>query len=61
MIQLSGLRVLNKITGDGVIEIQITGLRPGKKLHEELLMDKVSSDTNHSKIKLAKEAFTQLL
>lgn len=59
MIQLSGLRILNKIRGNGDIEIQITGLRAGKKLHEELLIDKVSSDTIHSKIKLAKKAFIQ--
>ena len=59
MIELSGLRVLNKITGEGDIEIKITGLRPGEKLHEELLIDNVSSDTTHSKIKLANETFIE--
>ena len=57
MIELSGLKVLNKITGEGDIEIKIIGLRPGEKLHEELLIDNVSSNTTHSKIKLANESF----
>ena len=59
MIELSGLKVLNKITNEGDIEIKIIGLRPGEKLHEELLIDNVSSDTTHSKIKLANESFVK--
>ena len=44
-------------TGDGDIEIQITGLRPGEKLYEELLIGDSVSDSAHPKIKLADEAF----
>ena len=39
MIQLSGLAVLDKDNPKGDIEIQYTGLRPGEKLYEELLVD----------------------
>tara|TARA_B100000795_G_C22697884_1_gene398367 strand:- start:421 stop:1035 length:615 start_codon:yes stop_codon:yes gene_type:complete len=38
MIQLSGLQVLDKSHPDGDIEIIFTGLRPGEKLYEELLV-----------------------
>jgi FlaA1/EpsC-like NDP-sugar epimerase len=39
MIQLSGLVVLDENNPKGDIEIQYTGLRPGEKLYEELLLD----------------------
>jgi FlaA1/EpsC-like NDP-sugar epimerase len=39
MIKLSGLQVLDENNSDGDIEIQFTGLRPGEKLYEELLLD----------------------
>ena len=39
MIQLSGLVVLDENNPKGDIEIQYTGLRPGEKLYEELLVD----------------------
>ena len=38
MIQLSGLVVLDENNPQGDIEIQYTGLRPGEKLYEELLV-----------------------
>lgn len=55
MIELSGRRVLEN--GEGDIEIEITGLRPGEKLYEELLIDDDSlRGTPHSKILRAEEA-----
>jgi FlaA1/EpsC-like NDP-sugar epimerase len=57
MIELSGLTIYDVATGDGDIEIQITGLRPGEKLYEELLIGDAASASPHPKIKLADEAF----
>lgn len=55
MIALSGRKVLEN--GEGDIEIEITGLRPGEKLYEELLIDDASlCGTPHSKILRAEEA-----
>ncbi len=45
MIKLSGLEVLNEYNPEGDIEIQYTGLRPGEKLYEELLIDGEFSST----------------
>ncbi len=57
LIQLSGRRVFNPATGEGDIEIQITGLRPGEKLCEELFvtLDNLRK-TPHAKILRAEEA-----
>ena len=55
MIQLSGLRVKDKDNLNGDIEISITGLRPGEKLYEELLIDSKSEDTLHPLIYKANE------
>ena len=57
MIELSGLTVYDEATGDGDIEIKITGLRPGEKLFEELLIGESASDSPHPKIKFAEEKF----
>ena len=55
MIELSGRRVMED--GQGDIEIQIIGLRPGEKLYEELLIDDDSlRGTPHGKILRAEEA-----
>lgn len=55
MIELSGRNVMENGRGD--IEIQITGLRPGEKLYEELLIDDESlRSTPHEKILRAQEA-----
>ncbi|MGE8624587.1 polysaccharide biosynthesis protein [Acinetobacter schindleri] len=50
MIRLSGFRPIDE-NGVGDIEIQFTGLRPGEKLYEELLIDQESvENTQHSRI-----------
>jgi FlaA1/EpsC-like NDP-sugar epimerase len=53
MIQLSGLTVREDTTPDGEIAIEITGLRPGEKLYEELLIEGHPSATEHPKIWLS--------
>ncbi|MGB7318467.1 MAG: nucleoside-diphosphate sugar epimerase/dehydratase, partial [Planktotalea sp.] len=54
MITLSGRTILEN--GEGDIEIQIIGMRPGEKLYEELLIDDDSlGATPHSKILRAEE------
>ena len=57
MIELSGLTVYDEATGDGDIEIKITGLRPGEKLYEELLIGEAAGNSPHPKIKFAAENF----
>lgn len=56
MIELSGQSVRQEGAEDG-IEIKVTGLRPGEKLYEELLIDDDSLvGTPHEKILRAQEA-----
>jgi len=55
MIHLSGLKVKDKLHLDGDIEIQFTGLRPGEKLYEELLIGDNVSETDNPMIMRAKE------
>ena len=50
MIRLSGFRPIDE-NGQGDIEIQFTGLRPGEKLYEELLIDQENVEkTEHERI-----------
>jgi FlaA1/EpsC-like NDP-sugar epimerase len=60
MIELSGLEVKDDQNPEGDIAIEITGLRPGEKLYEELLIDNHSSSTKHPKIFKANEKYLSL-
>jgi len=57
MVELSGLTVLDSRNPMGDIEIQVTGLRPGEKLYEELLIGDNPLSTNHPRIMKAHEEF----
>ncbi|MFJ3044317.1 polysaccharide biosynthesis protein [Herbaspirillum chlorophenolicum] len=59
MIELSGLQVKDEHNPDGDIEIRITGLRPGEKLYEELLIGGNPKPTSHSRIMKAHEDYIQ--
>ena len=55
MVRLSGLTLRTPATPDGDIDIQYTGLRPGEKLFEELLIGDNVTPTCHSRILRAHE------
>ncbi|CFC28845.1 polysaccharide biosynthesis protein [Neisseria gonorrhoeae] len=55
MITLSGLKPKTPEQPDGDIEILITGLRPGEKLYEELLIGDNVRKTGHPRIMTADE------
>ena len=55
MVRLSGLSLRDAAHPDGDIEIVCTGLRPGEKLYEELLIDAESQPTLHPLIYRAEE------
>ena len=55
MIRLSGLEVRDNLNKTGDIEIEFSGLRPGEKLYEELLIGGDASRTENEKILVAKE------
>lgn len=57
MVYLSGLLVKDEAHPHGDIEIKITGLRPGEKLYEELLIGDNPQSTAHPKIMKAHEEF----
>jgi len=56
MIHLSGYIESDHENPEGDIEIIFTGLRPGEKLYEELLIGDNVSDTKHQKIMRAQES-----
>lgn len=60
MIELSGLSLRNEAAPDGDIEIVVTGLRPGEKLFEELLIGDNPMPTKHQRIMKAQEEFLGL-
>ena len=57
MIELSGLTVRDENNRDGDIAIEISGLRPGEKLYEELLIGDNPKSTSHPRIMKANEDF----
>jgi len=60
MIRLSGLKLRDDKNPDGDIEIKISGLRPGEKLYEELIVSEKSIPTEHPMIKMELENFITL-
>jgi FlaA1/EpsC-like NDP-sugar epimerase len=56
MVELSGLKVKDA-SNHGDIEIKITGLRPGEKLYEELLIGDQPITTEHPEIFMGMEDF----
>jgi FlaA1/EpsC-like NDP-sugar epimerase len=60
LIRLSGLEVKSPENPNGDIEIQFTGLRPGEKLFEELLIGDNVQETKHKRIMAANERFLPL-
>lgn len=57
MIHLMGLEEKTDETPDGDIEVVYTGLRPGEKLYEELLIGDDPQGTAHPRIMMAREVF----
>ncbi|HEN3622994.1 TPA: polysaccharide biosynthesis protein [Yersinia enterocolitica] len=55
MINLSGLSIKSEENPDGDIAIEISGLRPGEKLYEELLIGDSVQHTYHPRIMTATE------
>ncbi|KQP35804.1 nucleoside-diphosphate sugar epimerase/dehydratase [Pseudorhodoferax sp. Leaf274] len=55
MIDLSGLRVRDAGHPEGDIAVTVTGLRPGEKLYEELLIGNDPEPTEHPRILRAQE------
>ena len=55
MIRLSGLEIQDESHPKGDIAIKITGLRPGEKLYEELLIGDNVTQTTHARIMTANE------
>jgi FlaA1/EpsC-like NDP-sugar epimerase len=63
VVELSGRTSRDEANPDGEIEIRVTGLRPGEKLYEELLIGNDPSPTAHKRIMKARESlipWTQL-
>jgi FlaA1/EpsC-like NDP-sugar epimerase len=57
MVELSGLALKDEAHPNGDIEITVTGLRPGEKLYEELLIGDNPLPTSHPRIMKAHEDF----
>ena len=57
MVELSGLSLRDAANPKGDIEVTVTGLRPGEKLYEELLIGDNPKPTQHARIMKAHEEF----
>ncbi len=57
IVELSGLALRDERNPHGDIEIRVTGLRPGEKLYEELLIGNNPSPTQNPRILKAQEKF----
>ena len=55
MIRLSGKQIKDTFNPNGDIKIEFTGLRPGEKLYEELLIGDDVQKTSHQHIMTANE------
>jgi FlaA1/EpsC-like NDP-sugar epimerase len=55
MVELSGMTVRDAAHPGGDVEIVVTGLRPGEKLYEELLIGDNPTPTAHPRIMMAHE------
>jgi len=60
MVRLSGFEVKSDSNPHGDIEILCTGLRPGEKLYEELLIGDNVGETSHERIMTASEVMLPL-
>ncbi|NIY83298.1 polysaccharide biosynthesis protein [Vibrio hepatarius] len=60
LIQLSGLEVKDESNPYGDIEIEFSGLRPGEKLFEELLIGDNVGETAHPRIMTANESYLSI-
>ena len=61
MVKLSGFSIRDQDNPEGDIEILTTGLRPGEKLFEELIIDGESVKTIHPLIYYTKEKFISFM
>ena len=57
IVKLSGLTVQDEKNTKGDIKIEITGLKPGEKLHEELMLGDKLTKTIHNKIQKAQDPY----
>jgi FlaA1/EpsC-like NDP-sugar epimerase len=60
MVRLSGYSLLDEDNPDGEVEIHFTGLRPGEKLYEELLLGDHVAGTGHPMIMRAEEEYPDI-